>query len=67
MNLAGLAGKVRWLSLVMLGSWQPGNAKDDHALSGTPEIITSAFTLTAILLCFWIMKKEFPRSGFYME
>jgi len=64
MNLPGLAGKVRWLSLVMLGILAAlVTQRTGHALSGIPEIITSAFALTAILLCFWIIKKGVSPIG----
>lgn len=58
LNLPGLAGKVRWLSVILLGlltmllSQGAGNA-----YPAVPELLRGAFVLGVILLCFWMITR----------
>ena len=57
MNLPEAAGKIRWLSLAMLGALAALAAQSaGHAAGETPALITGALSLAAVLLCFWLLK-----------
>ena len=58
MNLPAAAGKIRWLSLAMLGTLAALAAQStSHALSGAPAVLAGFLALAAVLLCFWMLKK----------
>jgi PTS system mannose-specific IID component len=58
MNLPALAGKIRWLSLAMLGALAAVAAQGTTPeLIGNAAIVTGSLAMAAVLLFFWILKK----------
>ena len=61
MSLPGLAGKIRWLSLIMLGIMMVLATRHmSGGLSSAPEIMISGLALATVLLCVWIKQKGVP-------
>ena len=57
MNLPAAAGKIRWLSLAMLGVLAALAAQSTgHAIGSDPAFVPGALSLTVVLLCFWLLK-----------
>jgi len=57
MNLPAAAGKIRWLSLAMLGVLAALVAQSTgHAIGSDPAFVPGALSLTVVLLCFWLLK-----------
>ena len=57
MNLPAAAGKIRWLSLAMLGVLAALAAQSTgHAIGSDPAFVPGALSLAVVLLCFWLLK-----------
>lgn len=58
LNLPGLAGKIRWASILLLGLLAMLlSQRAGHAYAVVPDLLLGFFFLGVILICFWMITR----------